>query len=147
MLPGGDLALAVAEQHVATAPAAQQRTTALAAPVARGRSGCQRWRVRARCGGARPRGVRHARRHFGIVRPMRMFSVGGAAVGAGVAMLPGADLALAVAEPHVAAAPAAQQRATALAAPETRVGHELGANKPNCEQYSSYSRSFNIYGL
>ena len=107
------LTLAVAEPRVAAPTAEQQLGDALAACVACVRSGRQQCRVHAQRGGVRPGGVRHARRHLGIGC---MWSVGGAAVGAGVALPSGADLALTVAEPRAPAPTAAQQPAPALAA-------------------------------
>ena len=110
------LTLAVAEPHAPAPTAAQQLGVVLATCVACVRSGRQRCRVRARHGGARRGCVRHARRHLGIGRLGRRFSAGGAAVGPGVALPSGDDLALAAAEPRVAAPTAAQQFASALAA-------------------------------
>jgi len=109
---GGDLTLAVAEPHAPAPTAAQQFAVVLATCVARARSWRQRCRVHG--GGARPGCVRHARYRLG--RREGTCSVDGTAVGAGVA-LPSADnLALAAAEPRVAAPTAAQQLASALAA-------------------------------
>jgi len=83
------------------------------------RSWRQRCRVHTRRNGARPGCVWHARRHLGCCDCT--CSIGGTAVGAGVALSSGDDLALAAAEPRVAAPTAAQQLASVLAACVARV--------------------------
>jgi len=110
------LTLAVAEPHAPAPTAAQQLGVVLATCVARARSWRQRYRVHG--GGARPGCVRHTRCRLG--RRDCTCSVGGTAVGAGVALHSGDELALAAAEPRVAAPTAAHQLASALAASVAR---------------------------
>jgi len=105
LLSSDDLALAVAEPHV-LALATTLHLATLPACEARGRSWRHRRSKRRAGSAARPGGGRRARYHLGIGARChlgigaRRCSVGGAAVGAGVALPCGDDLTLSVAEPY-----------------------------------------------